>query len=246
MFLFISFKLEKLLKALIIIVSLAIIAVLVLSLSRDDAKTVSAYNETERILVIDPGHGGIDGGAISDDGIRESDINLAIALKMRAIADFAGIKTVLTRETDTDNSEGDYSERENLLARAELANSYDGAVLISIHQNKYPSPQPRGAETMYAADELSRRLGLIAQDDLVAAVDNANRRVAVPAPEKLLLTSSVDCPAILVECGFMSNPEELRLLASAEYQQKIALALVCSYIQFTGERNETENSFLLQ
>lgn len=233
---FISFKLEKLLKALIILVLLAIITVLVISLFRGKSVETSVTDEPQYVLILDPGHGGIDGGAVSSDGVKESDINLAIALKMRALSDFLGVKTVMTRETDTDNSEGSaYSEHNNLLARAELANSVNGGVLISIHQNTYPSPQPMGAETMYAASDESKRLGLLTQDNLIAALDKDNRRVARPAPDDLLLTSSVKCPAILVECGFMSNPGEVKLLSADGYQQRIALALICSFLQFSSE-----------
>lgn len=233
---FVSIKLEKLLRALIILVLLAIATVFVISLSKGDRVETYADDEPRYVLILDPGHGGIDGGAVSADGVKESDINLSIALKMRTLSDFLGVETVMTRETDTDNSVGgSYSEHNNLLARAELANSVSGGVLISIHQNTYPSPQPKGAETIYAASNESKRLGIIAQDDLVAVLDRDNRRVARPAPESLLLTSSVKCPAILVECGFMSNPDELTLLRQDGYQLKIAFALMCSFLRFSDE-----------
>ena len=85
---------------------------------------------------------------------------------------------------------------------------------------------------MYSDNTDSKSLGLITQDNLVTLLDTSNRRVARPAPSELLLTSSVKCPAILVECGFMSNPQEAQRLASNVYQLKIASILACSYIQF--------------
>ena len=139
----------------------------------------------------------------------------------------------MTRETDTDNSENKaYSEHDNLVKRAELANSTENAVLISIHQNKFPSAVVSGAEVMYSDNDDSKALGLLTQDNLVALLDTSNRRVARPAPKELLLTSSVECPTILVECGFMSNPQEAQKLASNEYQLKIAAILAGSYIQY--------------
>ena len=191
--------------------------------------------DTGYTLVLDPGHGGVDGGAVSENGIKESDINLAIALKTEAAAQLLGIDTVMTRSTDTDNSDGAYSERGNLLRRAEMANSTPNAVLISIHQNTFPTDKVRGAEVMYARSPGSEELGTIIQDKLVRQVDPSNRRVAIPAPKKLLLTSSVTCPAVLVECGFLSNADEARLLASDEYQTKLALAFAASFIQFVRQ-----------
>lgn len=146
---------------------------------------------------------------------------------------FLGIDTVMTRETDTDNSDNKaYSEHDNLVQRAKLANSTENAVLISIHQNKFPSAVVSGAEVMYSDNDDSKALGLITQDNLVTLLDSSNRRVARPAPKELLLTSSVECPTILVECGFMSNPQEVQKLASNDYQLKLAAILAGSYIQF--------------
>lgn len=146
---------------------------------------------------------------------------------------FLGIDTVMTRETDTDNSDNKaYSEHDNLVQRVKLANSTENAVLISIHQNKFPSAVVSGAEVMYSDNDDSKALGLITQDNLVALLDSSNRRVARPAPKELLLTSSVECPTILVECGFMSNPQEVQKLASNDYQLKLAAILAGSYIQF--------------
>lgn len=191
-------------------------------------------------LVVDPGHGGMDGGAVSADGKKESDINLSIALKMEALSDFLGIDCVLTRDTDSDNSDtGSYSEHDSLVSRAELANSIENSLLISIHQNKFPNELVSGAEIMYADTVGSRELGLIVQDNMVLILDPENRRVARPAPSELLLTSSVKCPAILAECGFMSNPDELQRLSTSEYQLKIALVMMGSFIQFSSQQLPT-------
>ena len=118
------------------------------------------------------------------------------------------------------------------LVEVKLANSTENAVLISIHQNKFPSAVVSGAEVMYSDNDDSKALGLITQDNLVTLLDSSNRRVARPAPKELLLTSSVECPTILVECGFMSNPQEVQKLASNDYQLKLAAILAGSYIQF--------------
>ena len=230
---FVTIDLKRLIKIVLIVALLAAAAVFVkIFVSNGGLKPVITQN-SRSTLVLDAGHGGIDGGAISDSGLKESDINLQIALKTEALVRFLGIDTVMTRETDTDNSDNKaYSEHDNLVQRAKLANSTENAVLISIHQNKFPSAVVSGAEVMYSDNDDSKALGLITQDNLVTLLDSSNRRVARPAPKELLLTSSVECPTILVECGFMSNPQEVQKLASNDYQLKLAAILAGSYIQF--------------
>lgn len=230
---FVTIDLKRLIKIVLIVALLAAAAVFVkIFVSNGGLKPVISQN-SRSTLVLDAGHGGIDGGAISDTGLKESDINLQIALKTEALVRFLGIDTVMTRETDTDNSDNKaYSEHDNLVQRVKLANSTENAVLISIHQNKFPSTVVSGAEVIYSDNDDSKALGLITQDNLVALLDSSNRRVARPAPKELLLTSSVECPTILVECGFMSNPQEVQKLASNDYQLKLAAILAGSYIQF--------------
>lgn len=230
---FVTIDLKRLIKIVLIVALLAAAAVFVkIFVSNGGLKPVISQN-SRSTLVLDAGHGGIDGGAISDSGLKESDINLQIALKTEALVRFLGIDTVMTRETDTDNSDNKaYSEHDNLVQRVKLANSTENAVLISIHQNKFPSAVVSGAEVMYSENDDSKALGLITQDNLVTLLDSSNRRVARPAPKELLLTSSVECPTILVECGFMSNPQEVQKLASNDYQLKLAAILAGSYIQF--------------
>lgn len=230
---FVTIDLKRLIKIVLIVALLAAAAVFVkIFVSNGGLKPVISQN-SRSTLVLDAGHGGIDGGAISDSGLKESDINLQIALKTEALVRFLGIDTVMTRETDTDNSDNKaYSEHDNLVQRVKLANSTENAVLISIHQNKFPSAVVSGAEVMYSDNDDSKALGLITQDNLVSLLDSSNRRVARPAPKELLLTSSVECPTILVECGFMSNPQEVQKLASNDYQLKLAAILAGSYIQF--------------
>lgn len=230
---FVTIDLKRLIKIVLLVALLAAAPVFVkIFVSNGGLKPVINQN-SRSTLVLDAGHGGIDGGAISDSGLKESDINLQIALKTEALVRFLGIDTVMTRETDTDNSDNKaYSEHDNLVQRVKLANSTENAVLISIHQNKFPSAVVSGAEVMYSDNDDSKALGLITQDNLVTLLDSSNRRVARPAPKELLLTSSVECPTILVECGFMSNPQEVQKLASNDYQLKLAAILAGSYIQF--------------
>ena len=187
-------------------------------------------------LVIDPGHGGFDGGAVSDDGSKESVINLSIALKLKTMAEFFGEKVLLTRCDDSNRTDyASYSEHEDLVMRTALVNQTPGAVLISIHQNDYPTSQPSGSQVLYAATEGSEHFGKRAHQTLIDALDPTNRRVATPAPSSLFITSNVHCPAILVECGFMSNNFEVEKLNDPAYQRRIAAALAVSYFCFIAE-----------
>ena len=190
---------------------------------------------TANTLVIDPGHGGIDGGAISTDGTKESDINLAIALKLRALAEVIGQKTVMTREDDSWRTDAaSYSEHEDLVHRTEIINAAPNAILFSIHQNCFPTAQPSGAQVLYAKYEGSELLGTLTHHNLISCLDPENRRVAEPASEKLYITANVKCPAILVECGFMSNNFDVLKLKDDSYQLSLALVLMCSFLQFTS------------
>ena len=190
------------------------------------------------VLVIDAGHGGFDGGAVAVNGVRESDINLSIAQKMETIGSFCGLQTVMTRSDDSRRTDLlSYSEHEDLVHRAQIVNQLPNAVLVSIHQNFYPTTQPFGAQVLYAGDAQSTLLGRITQSNLVNALQPENRRLAEPASPGLYLTANVNCPAILVECGFLSNYSEMEKLMDNGYQTSIAAVLLASYLQFLPQMN---------
>lgn len=232
---FVTFKLKKLIIVLAVMLVMILALIILTGDKESEASTeTGAFEKSLGRLVIDPGHGGIDGGAVSATGLKESDINLAIADRMGNIADFLGLEYVKTRNGDTDNSaSGSYSEHDDLVARAQLVNSTKNAVLISVHQNEYPSELVSGAEVIYADTDGSKSFAESIQSLLVSQLDPENRRVSRPAPKELLLTRSIDCPGVLVECGFMSNPAEAEKLGSSEYQTKIAAILMAAYLNFS-------------
>ena len=194
---------------------------------------VAAARPLPPTLVIDAGHGGFDGGAVSADGTRESDVNLSIALRLESIVRFCGQKTVMTRWDDSRKTDIlSYSERDDLKQCADLVNSTENAVLISIHQNYYPTAQPKGAQVLYSSFGNSEKLGNRMQELLVSRLDPENRRLAAPAPKELYLTSNVLCPSVLVECGFMSNNFEVLKLKETDYQNALALVIAASYLEY--------------
>lgn len=216
-------------------------AAFLLVLTAHQISTVPVYQlGSAPNLVIDPGHGGLDGGAIAFNGVKESDINLSIGLKLRSLTEFMGLQTTMTREDD--ELRGDYntySEREDLKRRTELINSIPNAVLISIHQNFYPTSQPSGAEILYAPGEMSRSLGEITQRNIVSYLQPANRRLAGPASKGLYIPAHITCPGILAECGFLSNITDLELLSEDRYQTSLAAVLLVSYLQFLTNESYT-------
>ena len=193
----------------------------------------AATGGTDVTLVIDPGHGGIDSGAVGIDGTRESDLNLAIALKLRAMAELYGLENTLLRQDDSTLCDSeDYSEHRDLEHRTELTNAAHNPVYISIHQNDYPTAQPRGSQVIYADGEGSRELGSITHANLLSVLYPQSRRVAEPATKKLYILSHLSCPAILVECGFVSNAIDLENLKKPGYQTGLAAILLGSYLQY--------------
>lgn len=236
---FYSFKLGKALD-LCLLLCLGFAAFLLVSTAQRLSAVQTDSAESREYLVIDPGHGGIDGGAIAFNGTKESDINLAIARKLQALAEFFGVPTIMTRIDDSRRTDpASYSEHEDLVHRTELINAVPRAVLISIHQNCYPTSQPSGAQVLYAASERSRSLGERAHTELVIYLQPENRRLAEPAPEKLYITSHVRCPAILVECGFLSNLTDLQNLEDDSYQTSLSAVLMHAYWGFHRSQNYT-------
>lgn len=192
-------------------------------------------------LIIDPGHGGADGGAVAADGTKESVINLDISLKIKSLSDLLGLNSVIIRESEDlpypeDATTIAAKKRWDQNRRLELINSTANGVLLSIHQNFYPDSRPSGAQVLYGAIEGSRQLGEICHEALNSSLCPDNRRVAAPISDKIFLMKNAKCPAILVECGFMSNPDELSKLLSGDYQKKIAMILIDSYLAYAAER----------
>ena len=190
-----------------------------------------------RILVIDPGHGGEDGGASSVGGTLEAPINLQIAKKLEMLAFLWGVETVMTRDTDDityPESANTTRERKRFdqRRRVEIINSVDNPVFVSIHLNKFTSTAPRGPQALYSRQEGSGELAEIAQRNLLAMVYPESRREPARIPESVYLFTKIICPGIIVECGFLSNPEDERLLLSPEHQLKLAAAILASYAQF--------------
>lgn len=205
-------------------------------------KTLDAiqYGNAVPILIIDPGHGGADGGAVGLDGIQESQLNLDIALKLHAICKLYGTNHVLTREHETI----EYPDDANTIAKMKiydqrnrlgLIQDCQHAILFSIHQNYFPTSAAHGVQVFYGHSRGDRELGELLQSNLTQSLYPASRRVAAEIDEDIYLLRECNCPAALIECGFLSNREDITRLQNERYQVKLSIVLLASFLEYVNQ-----------
>lgn len=177
------------------------------------------------VIIIDAGHGGRDGGAAADDGTLEKDLNLAVAKELCDLFEGAGYDTVMTRTEDVALGDENSSHKKlgDLKARVELAKQYKNAIFISVHMNKFPVPKYSGL-CVYFAKKTEGSAALAEDVRMVVAtyLQKENSRQIKGAGSEIYVLDNAPCTAILVECGFLSNPSELALLKTEEYRKKVA------------------------
>lgn len=212
---------------------IAIISILV-AMGASQAATAMAENtpiEREYTIIIDAGHGGEDGGAISCTGVKESQINLQIARKLESLLKLLGYRTHMIRSADisvyTDGSTIAQKKVSDLKERVRIVNGVNNAILISIHQNTFPAEQYSGAQVFYNGDESAKELAQHLQQTFLETLNPGSRRTCKSA-DHVYLMQRIQCPGILVECGFLSNFREEAKLRSGDYQQKIVCVIASS------------------
>ena len=189
----------------------------------------------KRTVVIDAGHGGEDGGAVSADGVIESGINLAVAQNLDALLTLLGENTIMTRTEDISvYSEGAQTlrqkKRSDLENRVALVNGTPNAVLLSIHQNSMPnSTRTHGAQVFFGGIDGSETLAQSVQTALNSAVNNGDK-AAKRISDSVFLMKHVTAPAVLVECGFLSNRAETAKLQQPDYQTKLAVVIAAGFL----------------
>ena len=191
--------------------------------------------ERQHCVIIDAGHGGEDGGATSCTGILESRINLQISLRLRDLLHLLGYETRMIRETDTAvNTDGDTiagRKLSDLKARVRTVNETENAILISIHQNMFSDSRYSGAQVFHAATGDSKCLAEQMQAALISSLNPGSRR-RCKAAEGIYLMEHIQCTGVLVECGFLSNPEEEAKLRSHEYQTQLCCVIGSALNQY--------------
>lgn len=214
---------------------LTILSAMTLLIVKPPAEASTAIS-SESVLIIDPGHGGEDGGAVAADGTQEAELNLLIARRLKALAALCGIRAMMTRtdeQIDYPMEAKSTSARKTAdqKQRVAMINSIPNGVLVSIHQNWYPTSGPHGAQVLYADNPESKAFGTRLHSCLIEHLDPENRRVAAPISEEIYLMRNAACPAVLVECGFLSNAEELSRLQEAAYQTKLGMIMLSVFIE---------------
>lgn len=194
------------------------------------------------IIVIDAGHGGMDGGCVSVNNNCEKDINLNILLTLRDIASIMGYEPECTRESDIaiydEGVKGlSNQKKSDMQNRLALINKYENAIAVSIHQNQFTDEKYSGAQMFYSPKvEGSEQLADIMQKQFVSKLQPENKREIKQVGDELYLLDNAQCPTVMIECGFLSNHEEAEKLENEEYQKQVAFTIFSGIAEYEGQQ----------
>lgn len=204
----------------------------------------NAKPKNSKKIIIDAGHGGFDGGAIAIDGTVEKDINLNISLYLKDFLEAAGYTVIATRTTDT-ATDGDLNssisarKTSDLKNRLNLMSKNDDAIFVSVHLNKFTSSSASGAQVFYSKNNnQSKILGQKIQDSFKNMLQKDNERVIKMGSSSTYLLHKAQIPAVIVECGFLSNLNELEKLKDKDYQTQIAFCIFCGIMNYENNMME--------
>ncbi len=195
-------------------------------------------------VVIDPGHGGEDSGAVSDSGVFEKDINLDIAQKLKSMLVSSGVKVIMTRQEDCaiydeKNTESLRGKKvSDMKNRLEIINSNPNSILVSIHQNKFTDKKYYGTQVFYSQNNSSSlNLAENIRNSFKQLIQPDNERETKPAGKEIYILHNAKVPAVIVECGFVSNDEELSKLLDEDYKLKVAFSIYCGILNSSLLKN---------
>jgi N-acetylmuramoyl-L-alanine amidase len=224
--------------AIILVISLAMVSFIAINLSlSQETMNINENSNGNKIILIDAGHGGMDGGTSSKMGTVEKNINLSIALELKDSLKKSGYTVVMTREQDVANYSKSGTIRSNynedLRNRCDLKNSSNCDMFISIHLNYFTQSKYYGAQVWYSNNKDSGTFAAQLQKNLRMDLDPSNKRVQKPAKNAYkILRENDNMPSVIVECGFLSNYEEEQKLKTPQYQEKIADSITKSVDEF--------------
>lgn len=202
-----------------------------------EKQTMAKSRESFSTIVIDPGHGGMDSGA-SNLGVHEKDINLDIAMKLSEMLKVSGYKVVMTRDEDEsihdDNADTVRKQKvSDIKNRTEIVNSDPNNILVSIHQNKFQDSKYSGAQMFFSKNNpKSKDLAISIKKAIQEFIQPENEREIKPAEKNIYILNNAKVPAVIVECGFLSNEEELKNLTDEAYKSKLAFAIYCGILNY--------------
>lgn len=208
-----------------------------------EAVSTQETNLSQKTVILDPGHGGVDSGTVSVLGDEEKDINLSVAKALGQFLEAAGIRVLYTRTDDTMLTSNKTSSRKlaDLIARVDLAKEHPDATFVSIHMNSLPIEKYKGLQVFYSTNHpTSKVLALQLQNDTKQILQPENQRQITDPKGSIYILDRIVSPAVLIECGFLSNYEDARNLTDQEYQSKLAFTLSRSIISFVLQRENLE------
>lgn len=206
----------------------------------NDVAVDNLIQQDDLVLILDAGHGGIDGGCSTASGNTEKDINLNILLSVRDLGTMFGFTVETTRDSDKSiHDKGIVGIRNQKISdmenRLELFNKYDNAICVSIHQNTYSDPIFNGAQMFYSEkNSASHQLASLIQQKFVNNLQPDNKREIKMCGSELYLCYNCNNPAVMVECGFLSNPQEAVMLIDKAYQKKVAFTIFSGINEFAN------------
>ena len=211
-----------------VLLAVLVSGILLLSVMPKDISTVGL---NPKVIVVDAGHGGMDGGGVGIDGVPEKDFNLQIAKKLESALTENGYRVVMTRTEDVSLHEADKTtvrsqKNSDLKKRAQIANETKAGLFVSIHMNKYESADVKGAQVFFRKNDPTGAQYAKSIMTELKTLDPNNHRVEKDLPNKNLTFSKLEIPGVLVECGFLSNEEELKKLQDEAYQKQLVDAIV--------------------
>lgn len=229
-------------KYIIISIAVLITSLLIVKVKNEAADVMEYMPVANKTIVLDAGHGGIDPGAMNNDKtILEKDVNLAITKKLRDLLEASGATVIMTRDKDVSLYEEDENKtirqkyNENLRNRKNIIDKSDADVFVSIHLNAFEQSKYYGAQTFYPkGKDDGKELAQFIQDELKRVVDQDNDRKIKPRDDIYLLKNTT-MPSVLIECGFLSNEKESKLLADSKYQDKVAWAIYVGIQKYLGQ-----------
>lgn len=214
------------------------LVVITVIINNKSLKANSNNFNTFDTIIIDAGHGGEDGGAVVGNVI-EKDINLDISLKLEKALKIMGYNVIMIRKDDKliyDSQECKTMRKKkssDLHKRLDIVNKQKNAILISVHQNKYPSPSSKGTQVFYSPNNSkSEMLAQSIQSSVCQMLQNKNTRMIKKSGSNIYLLYNAKIPAVMVECGFMSNPAERKLLLNDEYQEQMVYCILCGILNY--------------
>ncbi len=229
---------KQFLGAVAAVLALSVAFTILINITEAIKRASSNKLDNRTTIIIDAGHGGFDGGAVAADGTPEKDINLQIAKYLRDFLELNNFHVVMTREEDvsTESDNGKENKKtSDLYNRLQLMSKYEDAIFVSVHLNKFTSTSVSGAQTFYSQNcDGSEALAQSIHNRVVSLLQPDNPREIKRGTKSIYLLRNATCPAVIVECGFLSNKTELEKLKDEKYQRMMAFCVFCGIMDYTN------------